>query len=223
MVELSTATFATNDAAMIFADLVLREATSAHPYAGSLLVLDSAEATRNASDAVHHLSMLHGRHPGVIDHASARTASDAARLSLFRIADAFALEREFLAQLVVAAGPIPSTPGQAETEVSVIAQRHAIEMLAQSDRQGCAIGAALAMAYDWYAIRPVLDVAAIRFGVEPPRMALPDEAEYVDIARRACPTPAIERAMLFGVQQIATQHRGLWDLLEVRAKARLHY
>ncbi len=223
MVEQSAATFATNDAATTLAALVSREATSAHPYVGSLLSLDSAEATRNASDAIHHLSMLHGRHPGVIDHASARTASDTARLALFRIADAFALEREFLARLVVAAGPIPSTPGQAETEASVIAQRHAIEMLAQSDRQGCAVGAALAMAYDWHAIRPILDVAANRFGVEPPKMALPDEDEYVDIARSACATPATERAMLFGAQQIATQHRGLWDLLEVRAKARLHY
>ena len=51
---------------------------------------DSAEATRNAGDAIHHLSMLHGRYPGVIDHASTRTASDEARRALFKIADDFA-------------------------------------------------------------------------------------------------------------------------------------
>jgi hypothetical protein len=220
MVELSAVTLAQSDAATTFATLVTGEASAAHPYVRTLLSLDSADATRNAGDAIHHLSMLHGRYPGVIDHASARTASDAARRALFKIADSFAQEREFLARLVVAVGPIPSTPGQAETEASVIAQRHAIEMLAQSDRQGCAIGAALAMAYDWHAIRPVLDVAAKRFGIESRDMTLADPEELQEIARVACTTPATERAMLFGVQQIATQHRGLWDLLEVRAKAR---
>lgn len=220
MVELSAVALAQSDAATTFASLVTGEATAAHPYVRTLLSLDSADATRNASDAIHHLSMLHGRYPGVIDHASNRTASDAARRALFKIADSFALEREFLARLVVAAGPIPSTPGQAETEASVIAQRHAIEMLAQSDRQGCAIGAGLAMALDWHTIRPVLDVGAKRFGLEFRPMTLPDRDELLEIARVACATPATERAMLFGVQQIATQHRGLWDLLEVRATAR---
>lgn len=223
MVEQSAATLAISDAATTFATLVMGEATAAHPYVRTLLSLDSADATRNASDAIHHLSMLHGRYPGVIDHASVRTASDTARLLMFKIADAFALEREYLARLIVAAGPIPSTPGQAETEASVIAQRHAIEMLAQSERQGCAVGAALAMTHDWRAIRPVLDVAAKRFGLEVPDMVLPAPDELMDIARIACGTPATERALLFGVQQIATQHRGLWDLLEVRAQARHSY
>ena len=31
----------------------------------------------------------------------------------------------------------------------------------------------------------------------------------------------VERAMLFGAQQLALQHRGLWDLLEARRQARL--
>ncbi len=30
----------------------------------------------------------------------------------------------------------------------------------------------------------------------------------------------LERAMLFGAQQLFAQHRGLWDLLEARASAR---
>jgi hypothetical protein len=223
MVEQSAATLVTSDAATTCAAIVTREATDAHPYVATLHVLDSAEATRNAGDAIHHISMLHGRYPGVIDHAGARTLADAPRRALFQLADAFARERDFLGRLVVAAGPIPSTPGQAETEASVIAQRHAIEMLAQSDRQGCAVGAALAMALDWLAIRPVLAAAAKRFGLDIPATEMPDEAHLVEIARGACTTPATERAMLFGAQQIATQHRGLWDLLEVRAKARQNY
>ncbi len=223
MIEQTAAALSPSDAAAMYATIVSQEATASHPHVQTLLSLDSADASRNAADAIHHLSMLHGRHPGVVDHASARTASDSARLAMFKIADAFSLEREFLARLVVAAGPIPSTPGQAETEASVIAQRHAIEMLAQSDRQGCAFGAAVAMAYDWHAIRPVLNVAARRFGLDAPVMVLSQPSELVNIASLACATAAIERAMLFGVQQIATQHRGLWDLLEVRAKARQNY
>jgi hypothetical protein len=30
----------------------------------------------------------------------------------------------------------------------------------------------------------------------------------------------MERAMLFGAQQVFAQHRGLWDLLEARTSAR---
>jgi len=33
--------------------------------------------------------------------------------------------------------------------------------------------------------------------------------------------PALERAIMFGVQQLLVQHRGLWDLLEARAEARI--
>jgi hypothetical protein len=33
----------------------------------------------------------------------------------------------------------------------------------------------------------------------------------------------MERAILFGAQQLALQHRSLWDLLEARRQARLAY
>jgi hypothetical protein len=32
--------------------------------------------------------------------------------------------------------------------------------------------------------------------------------------------PAMERAISFGAQQLFSQHRGLWDLLEARCVAR---
>jgi hypothetical protein len=201
--------------------LVVREASASHPHVRSLLSLDSARDTRNAADALHHLSMLHGRHPGVIDHAAARTLDSAARKTLFALADAFAAEREALGRVVVAAGPIPSTPGQAQTEASVIAQHHAIDMLAQSDRQGCALGAAIALALDWHAIRCVIDAAAKRFGVDLPLSTLPPVTTLGAAAEAAATSPAIERAALFGAQQIVTQHRGLWDLLEARASSRI--
>lgn len=201
--------------------LVVREASASHPHLRSLLSLANARDARNASDALHHLAMLHGRHPGVIDHAATRTLSSSARKALFSLADAFAGEREALGRLVVAAGPIPSTPGQAETEASIIAQHHAIDMLAQSERQGCGLGAALALALDWHAIRCVMDAAAKRFGVELADGSLPPVTTLGAIAEAAAESAAIERAMLFGAQQIVTQHRGLWDLLETRAAVRI--
>lgn len=214
---------AARDAAQAMAALVAGEASATHPHLQSLLSLGNAEAARNAADALHYLSLLHGRHPGVIDHAAMRIADNDARKAMFAVADAFARERELLGQLVVAAGPIPSTPGQAESEASVVHQHHAIDMLAQSERQGCAAGAAVAVALDWHAVRGVLAACARRFGVEPEATTLPSEADLVALARQACPTPATERAMQFGAQQIATQHRGLWDLLEARSKARQLY
>lgn len=203
-----------------FTALVVREASASHPHVRSLLSIDSARDARNASDALHHLSMLHGRHPGVVDHAAGRTLDGTARKALFALADNFAREREALGRLVVAAGPIPSTPGQAETEASVIAQHHAIDMLAQSERQGCALGAAIALALDWHAIRCVMDSAAKRFGVELGASSLPPVPSLAAVIE-ACQGAAIERAILFGGQQIVTQHRGLWDLLETRAAVRI--
>ncbi len=202
-----------------FTALVVAEASAAHPHLQSLLTLDNARAARNAADALHHLSMLHGRYPGVIDHAAAGTRNSTARKALFSLADAFAVERHSLGRLVVAGGPIPSTPGQAETEASVIAQHHAIDMLAQSERQGCALGAAVALALDWHAIRRVMDAAAKRFGADLPASTLPGAASIIAIVDD-CQGASLERAVLFGGQQIVTQHRGLWDLLESRAVAR---
>ena len=64
-------------------------------------------------------------------------------------------------------------PGGAGSETAILAQRAALATLAQSDRRGCALGAALAFAADWASIRTVLDAAAKRLGVDlaalPPR------------------------------------------------------
>ena len=46
-------------------------------------------------------------------------------------AEAFERERLHLVRLTSAVGPMPRTPGAAETEASLLAQRHAIETLAQ--------------------------------------------------------------------------------------------
>ena len=39
-------------------------------------------------------------------------------------------------------------------------------------------------------------------------------------ADRLASSPTVERAMLFGAEQLLLQHKGLWDILEARALAR---
>ncbi len=175
---------------------------------------------RDIADAVLALCMLHGRQPGVLDHALTRNTMAAAQGWIEVAVEAFAVERALLARLASAAGPLPSTPGQAESEGAIIGQRHALDMLSQSDRTGCAFGASVALVIDWEAIRAVLDAAAHRFGLVPQASRMPLEVETATVVASASDRPAAERAMAFGAQQVLAQHRGLWDLLEARASAR---
>ena len=172
------------------------------------------------SDTLHYLCLLHGRHPGVIDHAATRIVDDAARSWLVQATDAFAAERAYLTQVTVAAGPVPSTAHQRDCAAAVSAQRHALDMLAQSDRRGCAMGAAIALVLDWIAIRKILDMAAIRVGLEPSFPLMPNRSQTLAVASAVCTDTAIERAMAFGARQLLGQHRGLWDLMQARAAVR---
>ena len=211
------------DSADALLALVAAEGSAAHLHPKSDVLARGPEAARNVADIVHLLCLLHGRHPGVVDHAITRVTNTATRAFLFEAADAFANERALLTKLVVAVGPLPSTPGQADTETTVLAQHHAIAMLAQSERTGCALGAALALIADWSAVRPVLDMAARRLSLETDESKLPSPTVIATAIREAGNTAAADRAMLFGAQQIIAQHRGLWDLLEARSVARSDY
>lgn len=192
------------------AAMVAGEGTAATAFASDLA--STRVSNRDLADAVHLLCLLHGRHPGVLDHAAKRAPTPEWATWVEEARDRFADERAYLAHLTAAAGPLPSTPGQAETEATVVAQRHALDMLAQSSRAGCALGAALAFVLDWRSIRSVLDTAARRFAVAAPACTL-------SAATLAIPATA-ERALGFGAQQLVAQHRGLWQLLEARAEAR---
>lgn len=203
--------------------LVANDGSAAHRYLASGAMMHGPDAARNAADAVHHLALLHARHPGILDHAVSRTADPAARSLIEAMAEAFAAERHLLTRLVVSVGPLPSTPGQAEAESAVLAQHHAIDMLGLSDRNGCATGAALALVADWAAIRPTLDHCAGRLGVDEPATWLAPPPALASVLADVEFGIAAERAMLFGAQQIVAQHRGLWDLLEARSIARAHY
>jgi hypothetical protein len=195
------------------------QGSAVHPYATSEALHQSPQASRNLADLIHFVCTLHGRYPGVIDHAAARVVEPDARAWLAKASHVFAGERAYLARLAVAAGPVPSTPGAGDSDAAVLGQRHAIEMLAQSERNGCAVGAAMAVILDWAAVRRALDSAARRFGVEAPEF--PAEAsEVAQVADGFASAPPVHRALFFGAQQILVQHYGLWDLLESRQQAR---
>ncbi len=202
----------------VIQSLVEDDGSSCHRYAAVLA--RSNTLTRDVADAVHALCMLHGRLPGLLEHALARNVQPAWAPWLEAAVEGFAGERALLARLTAAAGPLPSTPGQAESESTILAQRHALDTLAKSDRQGCAIGAAVALVTDWPAIRAVLDRAAERFGVPATQCNLPGHDDTATLVATTAATPAAERAMAFGAQQVLAQHAGLWVLLEARASAR---
>jgi hypothetical protein len=194
-----------------------------HPHLNFLLESAGRHTGRDLSDAVHLLCSMHGRYPGLIEIALQRSPKGKAQAWLARASEAFERERLYVVRLTAAIGPMPSTPGAAETESSLVAARHALETLAVSERNGCALGAATALVGDWWPIRRLLDRAATRVGIECPAPSLPDEASIVEAIERASDTPASERALAFGGEQMLLQHRALLDLLEARAAARGDY
>ena len=199
---------------------VAEQGSAAHPWFAAERLISGPESARNLADAVHFLCALHGRQPGVVDLAAGRSVEPAARAWLAAASDAMAAERQYLTRLAVAAGPVPSTPGGATSDTAVIAQRGAIATLAQSDRRGCALGAAVAFSIDWHPIRALLDSAAERLGVQAPACRLGSKESLSALADAVGAAAQVERALLFGAQQLALQHRGLWDLLEARHQAR---
>ena len=199
---------------------VREQGSASHPYNSSPELLSGPTASRNLADAIHFLCALHGRHPGVVELVAMRTVDPAARAWLAETAEAFARERGYLARLAVQAGPVPATPG-AGSVAAVAMQRNAIITLAQSERRGCAIGAAAAVAADWSVVRKVMDCAATRFGMAPAQPWRAGDATSIEAMVAALgDDSAMRRALLFGAEQVAIQHRGLWDLLAARAGAR---
>lgn len=191
-----------------------------HSYLNSLLQAAGPNSGRDLADAVHLLCSLHGRYPGLIEIALQQCPPGEARSWLTQASDAFERERLYLVRLTSSAGPMPSTPGAAGTEASLLAARHALETLATSERRGCALGAATALVGDWQPIRRLLDRAAARAGLESSPSSLPDGVEVAAIIGRASEGPASDRALAFGGEQLLLQHRALFDLLEARAEAR---
>src|SRR3546814_11442380 len=55
------------------------QGSAAHAWLTSDPLLKGPDAARNLADAVHFLGALHGRYPGVVDHASNRCVDAGAR------------------------------------------------------------------------------------------------------------------------------------------------
>jgi hypothetical protein len=199
------------------------EGCARHSYLNSLLEASGRHAGRDLADAVHMLCSLHGRYPGLIEIALQRCPKGPVQDWLSRASEGFERERLYLVRLTSAVGPLPSTPGAAQTESSLVAARHALETLAMSERGGCALGAATALVGDWWPIRRLLDRAAARVGTEAPAPSLPDESSVVDAIDGGATDAASARALAFGGEQLLLQHRALFDLLEARAEARGEY
>ena len=196
------------------------EGTGAHPHIRGGKLTSGPNAMRNLADAVHFLCILHGRFPAIIEYAARVGAEPSSMRWLNDAAEAFANERRFLSQMAVALGPVPSTAGQARSETAVAAQCRALDMLAQSERRGCALGAAITLTLEWRTIRVLLDIAAERLDLAPMACQLPDLRLTARTADVAATNPAIERAMMFGAEQLLIQHRSLWDLMSARASSR---
>jgi hypothetical protein len=199
---------------------VAGEGCARHPYLNALLEASGRHSGRDLADAVHLLCSIHGRYPGLIEIALQRCPKGSVQDWLVRASEGFERERLYLVRLTAAVGPLPSTPGAAETEASLVAARHALETLAMSERNGCALGAATALIGDWWPVRRLLDRAAARVGTEAPAPSLPDESSVVEVIETGADTPASARALAFGGEQLLLQHRALFDLLEARADAR---
>ncbi len=202
---------------------VAGDGSARHPYLGALLEASGPDTGRDLSDAVHLLCHLHGRYPGLVELALQHCPAGPARTWLVQASEAFERERLYVVRLTSAVGPLPSTPGAAQTEASLVAARHALETLARSERAGCALGAATALIGDWWPVRRLLDRAATRVGLQCPSPSLPDEASIAEVIAQCSDSPASERALAFGGEQLLLQHRGLFDLLEARAIARGDY
>ena len=212
---------------MTIADVQLRRVAtvglSGHAHAAALAEGRGAHATRDLADAVHLLCHLYGRHPGLLELTLNHCPAGPVREWLRTASDAFERERLFLVRLTAAVGPLPSTPGHAQTEAALVGQRHALETLAKSERGGCVLGAATALVGDWPAIRAVMVRAADRAGMDVPASSLPDAASVIAVIGHGADGPAAERALGFGAEQLLLQNRGLFDLLEARVEARGDY
>jgi len=194
--------------------------SAAHRHVAALSQASGPEASRDLADAVHLLCSLYGRHPGLVDLALQHCPAGIMREWMRGASEAFERERLYLVRLTAAVGPLPSTPGSAETESALSAQRHAIETLASSERRGCALGATAALVADWAAVRAVLGRAAARMGVEVPPCSLPDSVALDEVIGSVSGDAAAERAIAFGSEQLLLQNCGLFDLLDARAIAR---
>lgn len=207
------------DHASMLITLAAGEGCASHGWLHAPELNAGPQATRNLSDLLHLLSVLHGQ-PSLVDLAAQQNVWTGADAWFAAAVEGFGIERDYIARLTVAAGPAPASPAQANTLSTVLSQAQALETIARSDRFGCAIGAVCGLLFDWQGIRAMLDTAADRLGLHAAPMALPDEAATAAMLDAIPERPRLDRTLSFGARQVHVQHCGLLDLLQTRAEAR---
>lgn len=173
------------------------------------------------ADIAHFLNLAFGRFPGIVDRASATITDPRLRDWLDQAVTGFGLERAFLNRLTVAAGPIHRQVGQERVTATLESLGRSMDMLATSERAGCAAGASFAFVLDWQSTRTLLEHVGLSLLIEVPHMPLPDAASTLALVEMLSAEPTIQRAMAFGSEQMLAQQRGLWRIIEARHQAML--
>ncbi len=205
------------------ADLVVlleKDGSIAHPYFSALCRNPEQAQSADLADIAHFFCLMHGRFPGVIDHAAGHSPNEHMRFWLGQTGEAFAAERALLRKLTVSAGAIVSTVGQDQCNSVVIGARNSLDMLAQSDRNGCAFGAAIALAIDWIYFRDILNYIALRVGIDARETTMPSLDRNYGLLCEYDNDPVMRRAIIFGISQMLAQHRAIWDLMQSRRDSR---
>jgi hypothetical protein len=171
------------------------------------------------ADVSHYLCLLHGRYPGLMDNLADRMVGTG-DIFYADLAERYTAERRLLTDMTVAAGPINRLSGEDRSMNAVEQLRVAIDLLARSDREGCALGAAAALLIEWKHIRPALNAMARRLGVKTGDFDCDGLSEQMIERVTSYPDQRHQRAIGFGVKQLCHQHEQFWLLLNNRCAAR---
>ena len=201
-------------------ELLQEQGSSQHPYQ-RLLNAEGCEGLNCALfDAVHHIAFIHGRLPGLLEEALRNSPPGAGHSSwLQTIAEGFSRERLALVQLRAHSPTTPAQPTGIAAQMSFEALGRDILALSRSERPGCALGAAVALALDWPSIRTVLDRASSLLEYSFPPTVMPVEEEIFESLAQV--DPVLKRALLFGAKELLLRHERLWTTLEARHRARI--
>ena len=93
MASLSVETARAPQSGALLVARLAEHGSAAHPYPANPAWMRAPGAARDLADMIHYLCVLHGRYPGLIDHAAARVVEPDARAWLTNAAYAFAGER----------------------------------------------------------------------------------------------------------------------------------
>jgi hypothetical protein len=180
------------------------------------------KALQALADCAHFLTILHGQVPSLFELASG-SGSPGTTAWLRALTGAFSEDRRWLARLSVLTGASLDLGGLTSAEQVVRDQRDAMLTLATSSRNGCALGAAVALVVEWRRLRDDLPRAALALDIDcRDRLAPSWPDDGVEPALVDCGDEAmVRRAIVFGATQLASLHWQLFELLEARHAARL--